>query len=103
MRTTLGRSAARCSAGYGARMFTIGCAARKRIASKALVAHRTRLRLNAIGGQHVADGRADDPLQLAGLIAHTTPRRESGSLESADLGVWMVINRLTGRARLVLR
>ena len=35
MRTTLGSSAARWSVEYGARMFTMGCAARKRIPSRA--------------------------------------------------------------------
>jgi len=35
-----------------------------------LYGHRSHLRLEAIDGDHVAHGRADDPVKLAGFLGH---------------------------------
>jgi hypothetical protein len=72
IRTTLGNIATRCSPGYGVRLWRMPCAARKTISSRALVSHRARLRLDAVGVEHVAHARADDPGQLLGLGVHST-------------------------------
>jgi len=46
------------------------CDARKEDLLERLYGHRSHLRLEAIDGDHVAHGRADDPVKLAGFLGH---------------------------------
>jgi len=69
-RTTLGSSADRCAAGVRGEALRDAERCPEDDLLESLIRHRPRLRLETVRIEHVADARADDPVQLLGLLSH---------------------------------